>query len=145
MGGSQRATRLVILFVATLAILYTAFVLYDRTAPGGTASPEGNGILLFTTIFVVFAAVGSLYALTPVPRAIEVAPGGVTVVGRWGRRHRLPGLERLTVTVVRRYPAGWLSDKPVDLVELSAEDAGRLSCLVEADLFSRANVPVRSN
>jgi hypothetical protein len=137
-GGTQRAIRITALFVGTLAALYAAFVLYDRTAPGGTASPTGNGVLLFTGIFVVFAVGGALYALTPAPRALEVESGRVTVIGRWGQRRRLPRLELLSVGVVRRYPAGWLSDRPVDLIELAGEDTRRRSYLVESGLFDGA-------
>jgi hypothetical protein len=137
-GGSQRAVRISVLFVATLAVLYAAFLLYDRTAPGGTSSPEGNGILLFTGIFVVFAVGGAVYSLTPALRAVEVDPDGVTVIGRWGRRRRLPRLDLLSVGVVRRYPEGWLSDRPVELIELSGEDVRRRSYLVEPGVFEGA-------
>ena len=140
-GGSQRAVRITAVFVATLAALYVAFVLYDRTAPGGTSSPEGNGILLFTVIFVLFAFGGAVYSLTPAPRAVEVEPGAVTIVGRWGGRRRLPSLDRLAVGVVHRYPAGWLSSRPVELVELSGEDVRRRSYVVEAGLFEGTKSP----
>ena len=137
-GGSQRAVRLAALFVGTLAALYAAFVLYDRTAPGGTAPAAGNGVLEFTIIFVVFAVAGALYALTPAPRAVEVERDRVTVVGRWGRRRSLPPLELLSVSVVRRYPAGILAAHPVELVEVSGEDVPRRSYLVDAKLFAGA-------
>jgi hypothetical protein len=138
LGGSQRAIRLSVLFVGTLAALYAAFVLYYRTAPGGTAPPEGNGVLVFTAIFVLFAVAGAVYSLTPAPRAVEVEAEGVTVIGRWGRRRRLPRLELLSVGVVRRYPVGFLSDRPVELIELSGEDVRRRSYLVEPDVFAGA-------
>jgi hypothetical protein len=67
----------------------------------------------------------------------------VTVVGRWGRRQRLPRLEELSVSVVRRYPAGWLAGDPVELVELWGEDVPARSYLVEADLFAGAVVSPR--
>jgi hypothetical protein len=142
-GGSKRATRLAALFVVLLTALYAAFLLYDRTAPGGTASPEGNGVLLFTGIFLAFVVVGAVYALTPAPRRIEVTPDRVTVVGRWGRRRELPSLSLLSVSVVRRYPAGWLSDRPVELIELWGEDTPRRSYLVDAGLFAGANSTAR--
>ncbi len=137
-GGSQRAVRISALFVGTLALLYAAFILYDRTAPGGTASPEGNGVLLFSAIFIVFAVGGAVYSLTPAPRSVEVRPDGVTVLGRWGRRRRLPRLDLLSVGVVHRYPEGWLSDRPVELIELSGEDVRRRSYLVEPGVFAGA-------
>lgn len=140
-AGSQRAIRLIALFVAVLSAMYAVFVLYDRTVPGGTAPAQGNGVLLFSGIFVVFAIGGLLYTLTPVPRAVEVKIDAVTVEGRWGKRRPFPALERLTVSVVRRYPAGLLSGRPVDLVEVSGEDVPRRSYLVESGLFGREWTP----
>jgi len=137
-GGSQRAVRVAGLFVVTLGALYAAFALYDRSAPGGTASPAGNGLLFFTVVFLLFAIVGVVYSVTPAPRAVEVGADRVTVVGRWGRRSRLPALELLSVSVVRRYPAGWLSSREVELIELFGEDTPRRSYLADAGLFAGA-------
>jgi hypothetical protein len=137
-GGSQRAARLTALFVGILTALYVGFLLYDRSAPGGTASPEGNGVLLFTGLFLAFAVGGALYSLTPAPRAVEVDADGVTVIGRWGRRRRLPRLDRLTVAVSRRYPGGILSDRTVELIELTGEDVRRRSYLVDPEVFAGA-------
>jgi hypothetical protein len=142
-GGSQRAIRVTALFVLTLGALYAAFALYDRTAPGGAASPVGNGLLLFTVVFLLFAVVGAAYSLSPAPRAIEVAADRVTVVGRWGRRTRLPPLERLWVVVARRYRSGFFSAREVELVEVSGEDTPRRSYLVDSDLFAGASSPTR--
>lgn len=142
-GGSQRATRLAALFVAVLAVLFVGFLLYARTVPGGTAPAASNGLLLFSGMFVGFAVVGVVYTLHPAPRAVEVEADHVTVVGRWGRRLRLPSLERLSVSVVRRYPAGWLASTPVELIELWGEGVPNRSYLVESDLFAGANVSAR--
>lgn len=137
-AGSQRAVRLTILFVVVLALLYASFVLYDRTAPGGTASAEDNGILLLSVLFVVFALGGAIFTLTPAPRRVEVEPDRLVVVGRWGRRRTWPPLDQLSVYVARRYPAGWLASGPVELVELSADGVPRQSYLIEAGLFEGA-------
>ncbi len=139
MGGFQRAFRLTVIFVVALAGLYAGFVLYDRTVPGGTSSATENGILVLTGLFVVFLVGGAFYTLTPAPRSIEVRTDGVTVVGRWGRRRVLPPLERLNVVVVRRYRAGWLSQREVELIELSGPGIARRSYVVEANLFAGAN------
>jgi hypothetical protein len=143
-GGSQRAIRLASLFVAVLALLYAGFLLYDRTVPGGNAPAASNGLLLFSAMFVVFAVVGVVYTLHPAPRAVEVTANHVTVVGRWGRRLRLPSLELLSVSVVRRYPAGWLASTPVELIELWGEGVPNRNYLVESDLFAGANVSTRA-
>jgi len=142
-GGSQRAIRLATLYVVTLAVLYAGFVLYDRSAPGGTAPAAGNGVLLFTAVFVAFAAAGAVYTLHPAPRAVEVEADHVTVVGRWGRRRRLPRLELLSVSVVRRYPAGWLAGTPVELIALWGEDVPSCSYLVDPELFAGATPSLR--
>ena len=142
-GGSQRALRLAALYVVALGVLYLGFLLYDRTAPGGTAPAAGNGVLLFTALFVGFALVGALYTLHPAPRGVEVEADHVTVVGRWGRRCRLAPLELLSVSVVRRYPEGWLASTPVELIELWGEGVPTRSYLVEAGLFAGATVSLR--
>lgn len=142
-GGSQRAVRLATLFVVVLGTLYVGFLLYDRTAPGGTAPAASNGLLLFSAMFVVFAVTGALYTLHPAPRAVEVEAEHVTVVGRWGRRRRLPPLELLSVSVVRRYPAGWLASTSVDLIELWGEGVPNRSYLVDSELFAGATVSLR--
>jgi hypothetical protein len=137
-GGSQRAVRVTVLYLVVLAALYVGFVLYDRTAPGGGASPEANGVLLFTAIFAVFGVVGVVVTLTPAPRGIEVAGDRVVVVGRWGGRRTLPALEHLSFRVVRRYPAGALSATAVELIEIWARGVPMRSYLVEADLLAGA-------
>jgi hypothetical protein len=138
LGGSQRAVRLAALYVVVLAVLYVGFLLYDRTPPGGTSPAAGNGVLLFTAMFVAFALAGALYTLHPAPRAVEVWADHVTVVGRWGRRRRLPRLGSLSVSVVRRYPAGWLTGRPIELIEVWGEDVPSRSYLVDPGLFAGA-------
>ena len=138
-AGSQRAVRLTTLYVVVLAALYAGFLLYDRTAPGGTSPATENGVLLFTGMFVAFAVGGAIYTLHPAPRAVEVSADHVTVVGWWGRRRRLPRIGLLSVSVVRRYPAGWLAAGPVELIELWGEGVPNRSYLVEPELFAGAN------
>jgi len=127
--------------VAALAVLYASFVLYDRTAPGGSSSAAGNGVLLFTFLFVAFALGGAIYTLTPAPRAVEVTPDRTTIVGRWGSRRTLPRLGLLSVSVVRRYPAGWLANTPVELIVLWGEGVPGRSYLVDAQLLEGAAAP----
>jgi len=137
-GGAQRALRVTLVFVIVLAAMYLGFALYDRSAPGGSASPESNGLLLFTGVFAAIAVTGIVYSLTPAPRRVEVGPSGLTVVGRWGRRRYLPPLERLSVRVVRRYPAGLVSKVTVELVEVWGSGTPVRTYLVEEGLFSGA-------
>ena len=135
-AGSQRAFRVAALFVVALAALYAAFVLYDRAAPGGSPSAEGSAVLLLSVIFVVFAVGGVLFAVTPAPRSVEVAPDRVVVIGRWGRSVVLPRLDLLKSRVVRRYPASWLASSDVELVELWSEGIPPRNYLVESGLFA---------
>ena len=137
-GGSQRVLRVMVFYLVVLVALYVGFLLYDRTAPGGGASPESNGVLLFTGLFVAFAAGGAIFTVHPAPRAVEVAADRVTVVGRWGVRRVLPPLDSLSTRVVRRYPSGWLSDTPVEQVELWGSDVPLRTYLVEDGLFREA-------
>jgi len=143
-GGSTRATRLATFYVVVLTVFYVGFVLYDRTAPGGTSSVVENGILLFTGLFILLAAAGALYALNPAPRSVEVTDKHVTVVGRWGRRRELPPLSMLSFSVVQRYPAGWLAPTPVELIELWGENVPNRSYVVDPELFQGANRAARS-
>ena len=135
-AGSQRAIRLAILFLVALAALFAAFLLYDRGAPGGASSPAANGILVLSLIFIVFAVGGFLFTVTPAPRSVEVAPDGVVVVGRWGRRVSLPPLALLKLRVVRKYPANWLATADVELVELWSDGMPPRNYLVESGLFA---------
>lgn len=143
-AGTQRAVRLTICFLVALVAIYAGFALYDRGAPGGSAPALANGMLLFAAIFVAFAVFGSLYTLYPAPRALEVGEDHVTVVGRFGRRRRFPRLELLSVRVVRSYPAGWLAESPVELVEVWGEDTGVHGYLVETGLFAGAKTSPRA-
>ena len=137
-AGSQRVIRLSTFYVVVLAALYLGLVLYGRTAPGGSSSAELAYVLLFTAVFAAFALGGILVTLTPAPRSVEVATDHVTVVGRWGRRHRFPPLDRLHVRVARRYPAGILASEPVESVEVWGDDTPVRSYLVGAELFEGA-------
>jgi hypothetical protein len=139
-AGSQRVVRVTLVYLVVLVALFAAFILYDRSVPGGTSSPAGNGVFVFTGIFVAFALGGVILTLHPAPRAVEVAPDHVTVVGRWGGRRVLPPLESLSTRVVRRYPSGFLSDAPVEQLELWGRDAPLRTYLVEDQLFRGARV-----
>jgi len=137
-AGSQRVVRVTLVYLIVLVALFAAFILYDRSVPGGTASPTANGISLFAGIFVLFAIVGSVLTLHPAPRAVEVTVDHVTVFGRWGGRRILPPLGSLSTRVVRRYPSGFLADTAVEQVELWGREAPLRTYLVEDGLFRGA-------
>jgi hypothetical protein len=134
-AGTQRAVRLALLFLILLALLYVGFVLYDRTAPGGTSPGAQAELIDFSGVAAVLAAAGALLSLTPAPRAVERSSTSLVVVGRWGRRTEWAPLDEVTVRRVRQYPAGLLSDEPVDSVEVSSRGRRTRSYLVEAGLL----------
>jgi len=137
-AGSQRAIRITVLYLVILVALYIGFVLYDRTAPGGTASPLVNGVLLFSVLFAALALTGVYATLTAAPRGIEVTRDRVTVVGRWGRRRTFPPLEQLSFRVARRYSAGFLTDSAVVHLEIWGKGFPVRSYLVSEELFAGA-------
>jgi len=134
-AGSQRVVRVTLVYLIVLVALFLAFLLYDRSVPGGTASPAGNGEWVFAGIFVLFAIAGSVLTLHPAPRAVEVTPDHLTVFGRWGGHRILPPIGSLSTRVVRRYPSGFLCDAPVEQVELWGRGAPLRTYLVEEGVF----------
>jgi hypothetical protein len=135
-AGTQRAVRLTLVYLIVLALLYLGFVLYDRTAPGGTSPGAQAGLIDFSGVAVVLAAVGALLVLSPAPRSVERSSTSLVVVGRWGRRTEWAPVDEVIVRTVRRYPAGLLSDEPVDSVEVSSRGRRARSYLIEAGLLS---------
>ena len=67
-GGTQRAVRLTGVYLGCLAALYLGFLLLDRTVPGGTSSPAGNGLFAFSALAGLLAVGGTLLSLHPAPR-----------------------------------------------------------------------------
>jgi hypothetical protein len=137
-GGTQRAVRLTIVYLVCLAALYLAFAVLDRTVPGGTSSPAGNGFDTFSVLAVLLAVGGTVVSLHPAPRWVEVSPLSTVVVGRWGRRHTYPPPDRLETRAVRRYPAGLLSTVPVVSVELSGGPSPLATFLLEEGIVPMA-------
>lgn len=127
------------LYLSFLAVLYVAFVLYDRTTSAGS-SPGAEGELLeFTGVALLLAAVGAFLALAPAPRAVEWYSTSFVVVGRWGRRTEWSPIDEITVRPVRRYPAGLLSDAPVESVEVSGPGRRPRNYLVESGLIPESH------
>jgi hypothetical protein len=127
--------RLTTLYLSVLAILYVGFVLYDRTTPGGTRPGAETSLLEFTGFALFLAAVGVFLALAPAPRAVEWSPTSLVVVSRWGRRTEWTPINEVTVRPIRRYPAGFLSDAPVESVEVSSPGRRPRNYLVESGLL----------
>jgi hypothetical protein len=138
-AGTQRATRLTLIYLLFLGVLYVGFLLLDRAAPGGSSLGADNGTYSFTLLAVILAIGGPLVSLHPAPRSVETSPVSTVVVGRWGRRHTYPPLSEIDTREVRRYPAGLLSSEPVLLVEVGGGPSPRGTFLLEEGL-----VPVAS-
>jgi len=123
-AANERAHRLLLLYLGTLAALYVAFLVLDREAPGGTSATAATGMLYFSVIAAFLAAGGIWVALGPVPRRLEVTPRAVVVVEALGTRREFPPLEEIHPSLVRRYPQSFLSSRAVDTVEIT-DSSGR--------------------
>jgi hypothetical protein len=134
-AGSQRAFRLASIYLASLTLLYVAFVLLDREGPGGTGPTAETGLLYFTLFAAAIAVGGVLIAVGPAPRAVEVSAAAVVVEEWWGRRRSFPPLGELRVDVVRRFPASFLSSGPVESVEVGDGHGKRRTYQLEEGLI----------
>jgi hypothetical protein len=135
-AGTQRAFRFAILYLVALVALDAVLVGLDRSSAEAGSPGVESGLQLFVGIAIVLAVGSVVYALSPAPRYVEVRTDGVVVVGRWGGRYGFPSLDRLDVKVVHHYPAGFLSSKPVDLVQVVDRTGRRRTFQVETGLFS---------
>jgi hypothetical protein len=135
-AGTQRAFRFAMLYLAVLLLLDLILVALDLTsAEANTPGLQGD-LKLFLGIAVVLAVGSVVFALSPAPRFVDMQSNGVTVVGRWGTRVAFPSADRLSVQVLRHYPSGFLSAKPVDLVAVTDVAGRRRSYQVESGLFA---------
>jgi hypothetical protein len=131
----ERAYRLATIYLGTLIVLYAVFVYLDRTSAGGSTSAVNTGLVFFTLIAAVIGALGAYVALSPAPRAVEITAEAVVVVEWWGHRRQFPPLEELTLSVVRRYSASFLSSRDVEAVEFGTRARGRRTYQLEAGLL----------
>lgn len=134
-AGTQRVVRVTLLYLFVLAVIYGGFVLYDQGAPGGTSPGTQTALVEFGVVALVMGLAGALLTLSPAPRAVEVSADRIVVVGRWGRTAEWTPLSQVTIRVVRRYPAGLLSEEGVDSVEVIAARRRVRSYLIETGLL----------
>lgn len=134
-AGFQRAFRLGTIYLVALVVLYVAFLLLDRSSPGGTSPAAQMGDLYFTAIATVLGFGGVVLALSSAPRAIELRPDSLVVVAWWGRRREFPPLSGLRVTVVRRFPSGFLSSTTVEVIQLDDRKGNHRTYHVEEGLI----------
>jgi hypothetical protein len=123
-AGTQRAFRFAVLYLIVLLALDLILVALDLTSSEASRPGLQGDLRLFLAIAGVLAVGSVVFALSPAPRFVDVRSTGVVVVGRWGSRVAYPAIDRLDARVLRHYPAGFLSSKPVDMVSV-ADTAGR--------------------
>lgn len=123
------------LYVAALLAGYAGFAAYDRTTQTGTTPGATSALLLFGAFALALALAGALVALVSAPRAIEIAPDRITIVGFLRTRRRFPGLGSTTVRILHRYPEGFLGSVPVVSAELSG-GAYRRTYLLEEGILA---------
>jgi hypothetical protein len=117
-AGTQRAFRFAILYVLALAALDGVFVALDLTSSEANRPGLVADLQIFLGLAIVLAVGAVIFALTPAPRWVEVDPRRTVVQGRWGTRREFPPLAELERSVQRRYPAGFLASRPVEMVRL---------------------------
>ncbi len=133
-AGTQRAVRISLVYLGAVAALYLGTLLYDTSRPDLLTPGVTSDLTVFGVVALLLGVVGALLSLGPAPRSVELRPGSIVVVDRWGRRREWSPRGSVHVRVVRRYPAGLLASEPVESVELAL--AGRRShYLVTAGLL----------
>ncbi len=138
-GGRGRGRRLLLGFLALLAVIYAVFagLALTAAAPGTRDDPVTWG--LFSVVAVALALWGWVLTLGRAPRGAWVGAGHVIVEERAGRVRRFDLTSGDQLVVLQRHAQGLLSPRPTELVELRGPD-GRRSYLIEAGLFEGASV-----
>ncbi len=136
-AGSSRATRLFLLFLAGLLLIYTVFIVYTALSPpaiSGNASIYGS-----LTVFVALAFVAG-YALTlaQAPRSAWLEANELVVQPRLGQPRRAPLGPDLRFVVLRRNAAGLLGPRPTEYVMVVAVGQGTKTYLVGEHFFEFA-------
>jgi hypothetical protein len=143
-AGTQRAVRTATLFSIAVLALTAVLSAIDLASPEGSHPAVRQGLELFLGLAVLLLVGSALFALGPAPRALLVRADRVVVIGRWGRRRVLGSAADLAPRVLRHFPEGFLSNRPVDMVEVSDLRGRRRVYQVESGLFDRSNpVPFR--
>jgi hypothetical protein len=139
-GATRRGVRLAVVFVAAIAGVYGLLVALARSGPSAGSIGVTAALELAAALAVVVGAVGTLVPIVAAPRAVELGERMTIVVGRFGRRYRFPGRDRLTVTVLQRFGRGPLAPVPLVSVEILGGSTRR-SFLVDASLFEGVGRP----
>ncbi len=138
--GTQRAVRIALVYLVAVAGVYLGSLAYDASRPELMTPGVTTDLTVFGAVALLLGVVGALVSLGPAPRSVELRPGSIVVVERWGRRREWSPRASIQVRVVRRYPAGVLSSGPVESVELALAGRRR-TYLVAAGLFGEPRDP----
>ena len=118
-AGSTRAWRLFGVFAVLLVVIYALFLAISARAAGGlSAAPAVPAA--FSLLALGLAVWGWSITLGRAPRSVTVRADATLVVERTGRARRFAAEPPVTLDIVERYGAGWLSPEPTQLVRIAA-------------------------
>ena len=134
-AATQRVVRLSLFYLVALAVLYVILVGLARSAAGGTGTGVDNAVAFFSGVAAVLAIGGVVFSLTAAPRALEVGPESIVVIGRWGGRREYAPRSEIRVRVLRRFSPGPLAPAAVESVEVRVPGKPSRTYLVDQELF----------
>jgi hypothetical protein len=139
-AATQRGTRLFLLFVLLLVVIYLVFV---GSSFASTHTGDQNEVVEFLSAFLVlFAVVGWFVTLAGTPRSAWTEAGALVVRERSGRvSHYAIGPE-LRLRVVRRNAVSFLAPQPTEYVEVTSLHRRRRTYLVGREFFDFLPVQV---
>ena len=136
--GTQRGTRLFLLFAGLLIAIFATFAYLLASGPASSASGSIIGILGVVAALLL----GWAWWITAAraPKGVRWLPdGSVVVLGTLGRQRRYPASR--IVRVSYRYPPSLFNQGPVELVEVSDSGKGKRPYLVNAGSFDGVPSP----
>lgn len=134
-AATQRAWRLFALFLGAVTALLAGILGLLNRDPGGLSASLTVAALLVGLSGVV-VAIGWAVTLGQTPRAIRTAPASAVVIDRLGRSREIrldPGGD---VSVVRRFPAGWLAGTETEIVRVRDVRGITRTYLVDSGLLA---------
>lgn len=140
-SGTQRALRTFIAFAVALVSIYASLLFSIATAPypGVRSNLTGLGLLSLALAFV--GAYGFGLTLLRAPRDLRREGTDLLVRGRTGRVHRFSTGPGFTVSVLKRYPAGVLSEDPTEVVRVALPNGTARLYLVDQGFFPAPAAP----
>lgn len=123
------------MFTGAITALYLVFIelTYGATSPG--VRNDVFGIATLSAVWAAFIIVNWLLTLGRAPRGVRRDVDSLVVRDSYGRLVRFPSPSSSDVTVLQRYPAGWLASEPTELVRLTSPGGPSGTYLVARDLL----------